>query len=568
MPLALMGGSALLSGYIGVIENPFSREVNCVYAATVLSVVEQDLGRTALDRLLETLLDKHLDIAWEKDRLERYLRSEHAWIDSFLNRVIFELGQEMLGADNFYFRVGKLAIRPKRFQYTVARLFTIKRLYQLVDFANRNMNSVVAVKVHDRTRLKNTIILKRWSSNDYKRKILQRLGREDLLRQWMRDECDITRGILQAIPTMFNKPPAEMVEEALCEGYGDAYCLYHLRWEAESPLELLRHGIKRCATLDYHWDMKAKIRSMEAIIQDKTSELTQANYQLQRANERLRQMQKSLVAQERMLTESHIAGGMAHEIKNALGAAKLRLESALDQNRLDQSDAGLMNLLNTIREMNDIPDNRLAAAVRDGRDLNENLRTIRKALREIDAAVERGVAITNRVMAYSRLHLDRGSEAVNLVEIIKSLDRTYADSLSRSGITLETFMEDTPLMVTGLEHHFFSIFQNVLLNARDAVMEKQTPDGRIRVYARKSTTEVMVKISDNGIGIPPEHMGQVFYPFFSTRPGNGMGLGLSECQKLLSQYNGTIDIESRQHQGTIVTIRVLIPPVTAGAGEV
>ena len=550
----------MLSGYIGVIENPFSKEVNGVYAATVLGVVEQDLGRPALDRLLETLLDKHLDIAWGKARLERYLLSEHAWIDSFLNRVIFELGQKMLGTDDFYYRIGRLAIRPRRFQYTVARLFTIKRLYQLVDYANRNMNSVVVVKVHDRTRLRNTIILKRWSRNDYRRKILQRLGREDLLRQWMRDECDITRGILQAIPTLFDKPPAELVDEPMCEGLGDAYCLYHLRWEAEAPLELLRHGIKRCLTLDYHWDMKTKIRSMETIIQDKTSALTQANYQLERVNERLRQMQKALVEQERMLTETHIAGGMAHEIKNALGAARLRLESVLDQNRLDQSEAGLMNLLNTIREMNRLPDNRLAAAVRDGRDLYETLGTIRKTLRDVDLAVERGIAITNRVMAYSRLHLDMGSEVINLVEIIESLGRTYADSLSRSGIVLETVVEDDPLMVTGLEHHFFSILQNVLLNARDAVVEKHPPEGRIRMSARKSATGVVVDITDNGSGIAAEHLDQVFYPFFSTKASSGMGLGLSESQKLLAQYNGTIIIDSRPGRGTTVTIRILGAP--------
>ena len=558
----------MLSGYIGVIENPFSREVNCVYAATVLSVVEQDLGRTALDRLLETLLDKHLDNVWGKDRLERYLRSEHAWIDSFLNRVIFDIGQEMLGSDDFYYRIGKLAIRPKRFQYSVARLFTIKRLYQLVDFANRNLNSVVVVKVHDRTRLRNTIILKRWSRNDYKRKLLQRLGRDELLRQWMRDECDITKGILQAIPTMFNKPPAELIGETMCEGRGDAYCLYHLRWEAEAPLELLRHGLKRGVTLDYHWDMKAKIRSMETIIQDKTSELTRTNYQLERANERLKHMQKTLVEQERMLTETHIAGGMAHEIKNALGAAKLRLENALDQSRLDHSDDGLKNLLNTILEMDNIPENRLATVVRDGRDLHENLRTIRKALSEIDMAVKRGIAVTNRVMAYSRLHLDRGNEPVNLVEIIKSLAGTYAESLSRSGIALETFMEDAPLMVTGRENHFFSILQNVLLNARDAIVEKKSPDGLIRVSARKSATGVVVEITDNGIGIPADHLDQVFYPFFSTKPGSGMGLGLSECRKLLSQYNGTITIDSRPGRGASVTIRVVNPPEKGNTGGV
>ena len=72
---------------------------------------------------------------------------------------------------------------------------------------------------------------------------------------------------------------------------------------------------------------------------------------------------------------------------------------------------------------------------------------------------------------------------------------------------------------------------------------------------------VFIKVVDNGIGIPREHLERVFDPFFTTKPaGAGVGLGLSLCQRMILSNQGTIRVDSEVGRGTAVTI-------TLGAAE-
>ena len=65
----------------------------------------------------------------------------------------------------------------------------------------------------------------------------------------------------------------------------------------------------------------------------------------------------------------------------------------------------------------------------------------------------------------------------------------------------------------------------------------------------------MMRVSDNGVGIQPENLERVFDPFFTTKPaGAGAGLGLSLCQRIILNNQGTIKVESKVGRGTTVTI--------------
>ncbi|MGB6091763.1 MAG: ATP-binding protein, partial [Candidatus Binataceae bacterium] len=66
---------------------------------------------------------------------------------------------------------------------------------------------------------------------------------------------------------------------------------------------------------------------------------------------------------------------------------------------------------------------------------------------------------------------------------------------------------------------------------------------------------VMMRVEDNGIGIPREHIERVFDPFFTTKPaGAGAGLGLSLCQRLILSNKGTIRVDSEVGKGTKISI--------------
>jgi signal transduction histidine kinase len=92
----------------------------------------------------------------------------------------------------------------------------------------------------------------------------------------------------------------------------------------------------------------------------------------------------------------------------------------------------------------------------------------------------------------------------------------------------------------------------------------------VRVSTAREGEDAVVSIVDNGAGIKPEHMGRLFQPFFSTRDaGEGTGLGLALCQRIILRQGGRIRIFSEYGQGTRVEVRLplkaepdrLLPPL-------
>jgi two-component system NtrC family sensor kinase len=73
----------------------------------------------------------------------------------------------------------------------------------------------------------------------------------------------------------------------------------------------------------------------------------------------------------------------------------------------------------------------------------------------------------------------------------------------------------------------------------------------------KGQSRVCITISDTGHGIPPEQLGRIFDPFFSTKGSKGTGLGLSVCQRIVEDHFGRIEVESGEKTGT--TCRILLP---------
>lgn len=91
---------------------------------------------------------------------------------------------------------------------------------------------------------------------------------------------------------------------------------------------------------------------------------------------------------------------------------------------------------------------------------------------------------------------------------------------------------------------------NVLKNAAEAL---PTEGGRIEIELRLLLQQVQIQISDNGCGVDPAHLGQIFIPFFTTKPG-GSGVGLSLSRQLLRAMRGDLSLISQPGTGTTVTL--------------
>ena len=99
------------------------------------------------------------------------------------------------------------------------------------------------------------------------------------------------------------------------------------------------------------------------------------------------------------------------------------------------------------------------------------------------------------------------------------------------------------------------IILNLILNAVDALPQKQ---GHIKVWTKKEKTYMHLIVEDNGVGIPKEHLGQIFDPFFSTKD-KGSGLGLSLIKSWVEETGGHISVESTEGRGSRFIVAFPIP---------
>jgi len=97
------------------------------------------------------------------------------------------------------------------------------------------------------------------------------------------------------------------------------------------------------------------------------------------------------------------------------------------------------------------------------------------------------------------------------------------------------------------------VFTNLITNAFQAMNGKQ---GHLILATRSFKDSVEVKVGDHGMGIPQKYLSQIFDPFFTTKkPGEGTGLGLNIVYRIVTKYEGTIDVESKEQEGTTFTIK-------------
>ncbi|MBK9017815.1 MAG: GHKL domain-containing protein [Saprospiraceae bacterium] len=93
---------------------------------------------------------------------------------------------------------------------------------------------------------------------------------------------------------------------------------------------------------------------------------------------------------------------------------------------------------------------------------------------------------------------------------------------------------------------------NLLKNALEAV--QNTPDGQVLMSAdRDEQMRTLIRISDNGQGIPEANMEQIFVPFFTTKP-TGSGIGLSLARQIMRQHQGDVQVVSEEGKGTVFTL--------------
>jgi signal transduction histidine kinase len=174
---------------------------------------------------------------------------------------------------------------------------------------------------------------------------------------------------------------------------------------------------------------------------------------------------------------------------------------------------------------------------------------------DIRAAAGRISELVGSVKVYS--HMDRADDREH-VDLREGLDATLVmlgHKLKRKNITLErAYSPDVP-PVEGFPGELNQVWTNLADNAIDAMPEH----GVLRVETEREGGTAVIRVIDNGAGIPPEIQSRIFEAFFTTKPmGEGTGLGLDIVQRIVAQqHGGRIEVDSRPGR-TVFTVRLPI----------
>ena len=111
------------------------------------------------------------------------------------------------------------------------------------------------------------------------------------------------------------------------------------------------------------------------------------------------------------------------------------------------------------------------------------------------------------------------------------------------------------------------VWMNLLINAAQAIGEAE---GEVRIKTQCEGENVIVSVSDTGTGIEPEHLRNIFNPFFTTKPvGEGTGLGLSISHGVIVRHGGAVVVDSTPARGTTFTITIPVDakPISTNVSE-
>ncbi len=138
-------------------------------------------------------------------------------------------------------------------------------------------------------------------------------------------------------------------------------------------------------------------------------------------------------------------------------------------------------------------------------------------------------------------------------ELVPALERTLSIIKLDPRVhkrTLEFNYSANPVL-TFNEDKIEQVIINLIRNAVEATREE---DGRIVVTVCAEEQHAIIKVSDNGCGIPPENLNKIWEPFYSTKADEGTGLGLEICRRIIEAHGGLINCDSEVGVGTTFTI--------------
>ncbi|WP_259016766.1 sensor histidine kinase [Emticicia fluvialis] len=295
---------------------------------------------------------------------------------------------------------------------------------------------------------------------------------------------------------------------------------------------------------------EAKKLELEYQVAQRTAELLKQKEALEETVEELISTQKQLVQAEKMASLGELTAGIAHEIQNPLNFV----------NNFSELSVELAKELQEELERDEQDKDLIADLVSD---LVQNQEKINHHGKRA-ASIVRGMLQHSRASTGQKEETDINDLADEYLRLsyhgLRAKDKTF-------NADFKTHLDPDVPKVNIIPQDFGRVLLNLFNNGFYAVQEKARqnmngykPTLEVITQMNKKDNEIIIRVKDNGTGIPDSVRNKIFQPFFTTKPtGQGTGLGLSLAFDIISKgHGGTLDVTSVEGEGTefLITIPV------------
>ncbi len=316
--------------------------------------------------------------------------------------------------------------------------------------------------------------------------------------------------------------------------------------QKESVAAWAKEVDKALSITEFKLDRTEKVKRTTAILLEETiQELEQkrkaveeSKVALERSLDELKSAQAQLIQSEKMASLGELTAGIAHEIKNPLNFVNnfSDVSAELVDELMEELDKGNAEQAKPVAQ------------------------NIKKNLEKILHHGKRADAIVKSMLQHSRTGSGNKEPAdINALtdEYLRLAYHGFRAKDKSFNATFETDFDADIGMVTVVVQDIGRVILNLINNAFYAVSEKQKQglDGyspTVTVTTKKSDSNVLVSVADNGNGIPESAREKIFQPFFTTKPtGQGTGLGLSLSYDIITKgHGGELKVETQEGIGT------------------
>ncbi|MDQ1350529.1 MAG: hypothetical protein QG657_831 [Acidobacteriota bacterium] len=223
----------------------------------------------------------------------------------------------------------------------------------------------------------------------------------------------------------------------------------------------------------------------------------------------LKKLQLKSQQEDRLRVMGELAAGMAHEIRNPLGSIELMVTLMQEDLKNDQHSSELLSRIrSSVDNMNHI--------------------------------------VTNILLYTKDLHLERTQFPVE--KLLTDAESIALNTITKKQVTVEKHI--SPTLLTADYELLKQSIANILINASQAAPVQ----GHISIETQNKKDRLLIKITDNGPGIPEEIKEKIFKPFFTTKT-TGTGLGLAMVKRVIEAHAGSIFFQSGP-KGTLFIIEI------------